>query len=498
MRILCSPRKRSARRRSLLTEALWTAALASPLVLGWSSAQADTAGVNPVAITIGTNVFNVTQSNSSIDSGAVAVPNGVFVNTTVLQDFINYCSTSTSVVNGVTVHGGTVLLPSAASAYITGTLTMRNDVNLEVATGATLQNSSSTATLITTSSSETNVEITGGGVLTDNATSTSGSDMLTLEHITNLLVNGVSIESAPHEHLVTESDNNVTINAITISDRVPTLSNTDGIDFSGNNFLIENSNIADGDDDIVAKPESVAMNTILIQNDVIGVGHGISVGGQTNAGLTNMTVNNITFNGTTNGLRLKAGQGEGGAVSNVSFSNIKMTNVTYPILINSWYNGGDNYGSQELSASELATPAAYNVTFNASNPGDPSVSVNESNNTSLYPFFDNITYTNITATGGSGQVAIIYGLNSTDTNPADPLRNIDTISFNNVSLSGAYGADIYYASNLNLSGLTAAATNGNAENLYGDQLVSVPEPTTAGLLGVFGVMALARRRRGSD
>src|SRR5439155_26691938 len=100
--------------------------------------------------------------------------------------------------------------------------------------------------------------------------------------------------------------------------------------------------------------------------------------------------------------------GGGGVVKNVSFSDITMTNVRYPIIINSWYNAADHYGSQELSPTSLHNPALFNV----SNPGDPPVNVDQQNNTAEYPFWDNISYTNITATGGLGEVAIIYGLNS--------------------------------------------------------------------------------------
>jgi hypothetical protein len=188
---------------------------------------------------------------------------------------------------------------------------------------------------------------------------------------------------------------------------------------------------------------------------------------------------------------LKAGVGQGGVVKNVSFSDITMTNVDYPIIINSWYDTGDHYGSQELSPTSLHNSALFNV----SNPGDPLVTVNQSNNAALYPFYDNITYSNITATGSTGNAAIIYGLNSTDANPADPARNIDGILFDKVSLSAAYGADIYYGSNLNLTGLSVSATNGNSKNLFGDAVV-VPEPGTCTMfvLGI-GVTLLRRRRQ---
>jgi hypothetical protein len=71
-------------------------------------------------------------------------------------------------------------------------------------------------------------------------------------------------------------------------------------------------------------------------------------------------------------------------------------------------------------------------------------------------------------------VAIIYGLNSIPASPSDPLRNIDNVSFHNVNLSGSWGAEIFYTSNLDLSGLSVTAANGNAINLFGNTLVPPP------------------------
>ena len=143
-----------------------------------------------------------------------------------------------------------------------------------------------------------------------------------------------------------------------VDERRRYLGNTDGIDYSGSHILIKNCNIDDGDDNIVAKPSSNHFcSDILIKDCTIGHGHGISVGGQTDAGLDGLTVKNCTFNGTDNGLRLKAGPalldgstfgGLGGVVKNVSFSDITMTNVKYPIIINSWY----------MTATNTATPNA--------------------------------------------------------------------------------------------------------------------------------------------
>ncbi len=422
MRILCSLSQRPARQRPLFNKMMLTAAgAAAPMLAYQAAAQAQ---FQPTLPTISPLDFNVTEANggvsgASIDGGATAGTGSSVNNTTVLQDFINYASTATTLVNGVTVTGGTVELPAAAAAYFTKTLTIDSDVNLEIDSGATLENSSNLTTLITTSGNISNVAITGGGILNNNAgNSTSNDNMLALSNITNLLVNGVTIENSAHEHLVPENCNNVTINAIKITDSNLTRSNTDGIDYAGTNFLIENSTIADGDDDIVAKPgENTGTDTfcsnILIQNDVITNGHGISIGGETVGGLNNMTVNNITFNSPTldavsNGIRLKAGRANGGMVTNVTYNDITMINVGTAIQISSWYvNGSDAWPSANgVSNAAAATNAAVNATT---------------------PIWKNITFSNITETNSASN-SVIYGV------PEAPVQNV---VFNNVSLDRA-------------------------------------------------------------
>ena len=402
----------------MLRTAAWTAA---PL-LAWNVA----AHADPVLPTISPLTFNVTEANggvggASIDGGATAVGNDSTDNTSVLQAFINYASTATTLVNGVTVTGGTVEIPASASAYLSKELTIDSDVNLDIVSGATLQNSAPSNTFITTNGATTNVAITGGGILNDNATSGSNNNMLALSNVTNLLVNDVTIESSSHEHLVPENCNNVTINAVTIKDQ-DVIGNDDGIDYSGSNFLIENCTIADDDDDIVAKPGSAGSagtfcSNILIQNIYITSGHGISIGGETVGGLNNMTVNNVTFNsvsatgGISNGIRLKAGRGNGGLVSNVSYNNITMIGVQTPIQISSWYdgtNGSDAWPKTSNGVSNAA--AASNATVN-----------------STTPMWENITFSNLTSSGSSSN-SVIYGL------PEAPVQNV---IFNGVTLDRA-------------------------------------------------------------
>jgi polygalacturonase len=408
----------------------------------------------------------------TIPAGTFTVPAATGVAATDTQNLTNTLSAAAT--NG----GGTVIVP--AGTYLCNNFSIPSSINLQLASGANIWNASPTSTLISIGSGH-DIEITGSGTIDGRATTTtSGNNLINIQSVTNLLVSGVTICDSSHFHFVPKNITNLTIDGVTINDTYTKsmnggayLANTDGIDYSGSHILIKNCNINDGDDDIVAKPQSVYCSDILITNCTIGDGHGISVGGQTNAGLDGLTVTHCTFTNTDNGLRLKAGPykldgavyntgaGLGGVVKNVSYSDITMTNVKYPIIINSWYVGSDKYGYSQRSPSALHTLTA---------PGETLHTVDQQNNaTALVPFYDNIRYTNITATGSPNNVAIIYGLDSqppTGNPNGDPLRNIDNVSFNNVHLSGSYGADIYYASRLDTSGLT-----GMTINQYGNSTV---------------------------
>jgi polygalacturonase len=410
----------------------------------------------------------------TIPAGTFTVPAATGVAAT---DTANLVATLTAAANSAN-GGGTVIVPSGT--YYCNNFTIPSNINLQLSSGANIYNNSPLTTLISIGSGH-DIAITGSGTIDGRATTTTGTgNLITISHVTNLLVSGVTICNSSKFHLVPADITNLTIDGVNINDTYTKsmnsgnyLSNTDGIDYSGNHILIKNCNIDDGDDNIVAKPQSYHCSDILITNCTIGHGHGISIGGQTNAGLEGMTVKNCTFNGTDNGLRMKAGPymldgavyltgGLGGLVKNVSFSDITMTNVATPIIINSWYVSGDRYGYSQRSPSAL-----YTLT----NPGETLHTVDQQNNsTAKVPFYDNIRYTNITATGATKNVAIIYGLDSQSVNADDPLRNIDNVSFNNVSLSGSYLADIYYTSRLDISGLTVNGVK-QTNNQYGNSIL---------------------------
>jgi len=361
------------------------------------------------------------------------------------------------------VKGGIVEIPAAAQPWLAGpylnssnatvTITLASNVDLQIDPGATLQavpessylgaGASSVSNFIT-ASNLTNFEITGSGTIDGNGagwwTAYNANNSIGRPRLINIsnssifLIQTVTLQNAGMFNLNFSNCSNVTANGITISDPA-TSPNTDGIDMAGSHYLIENCTISVGDDDISPKPQSVACSDMTVENCTIGAGHGISIGGETNAGLNGFYVNNITFTNTTNGIRLKADRTNGGVVQNVYYSNITMNGVEYPILIDSYYNGSNNL------------------------PSNPSTDPGQTYVAGQTPLWENIVFANMTSTdSASNSVAgVIYGL------PEAPVMNLD---FVNVQISAHTGMQINHARNIRFdSGSTVTASSGN--DLYG-------------------------------
>jgi polygalacturonase len=120
--------------------------------------------------------------------------------------------------------------------------------------------------------------------------------------------------------------------------------NTDGIDPSGRDMLIQNVTIDTGDDNIAIKSgqddpahPGAATANIVIRNCTFRHGHGLSIGSETNGGVQNVLAENITFDGTTTALRIKTSRGRGGTVKGVVYRNIRMANVGQAVLITAYY-----------------------------------------------------------------------------------------------------------------------------------------------------------------
>jgi polygalacturonase len=289
--------------------------------------------VNPALPVIPAAVFNVTTYG--------AVGDGVTDNTLAIQNTINACNAA---------GGGTVEIP--VGTFLSGPFTLTNSMNLQVDGLLQMQ------PLYTYPGGVTNAQtfiycdnvhdlaISGRGTIDGqgspwwvyNATNNTivRPMLMDLLNVNRLYIHDITFKNPPnHCSGVRDFSGNVTISNLTINTISPS-PNTDGIDYTATNGIIENSYISDGDDNLAIGSTGPVIG-LLITNCFFGYGHGVSVLGPT-APMSNMTVINCAFANTSNGIRWKCLTGSSAPVQNINYYNLTMTNVGLPIVIYCYYN----------------------------------------------------------------------------------------------------------------------------------------------------------------
>ncbi|ONI30434.1 hypothetical protein PRUPE_1G251200 [Prunus persica] len=154
----------------------------------------------------------------------------------------------------------------------------------------------------------------------------------------NVTVTGITIQNSPQCHLKFDNCAGVLVHDMSVSS--PGNSpNTDGIHLQNSKqVLIHTTNLACGDDCISIQ---TGCSDVYVHNVNCGPGHGISIGSlgrdNTKACVSNITVRDIIMHNTMNGVRVKTWQGGSGSVQGVLFSNIQVSEVQLPIVIDQFY-----------------------------------------------------------------------------------------------------------------------------------------------------------------
>ena len=402
------------------------------------------ADVVPWTIAINTNnVLTITNSPYN------AVGDGVATNTTAIQNAIN-AATLGGNTNGL--WGGVVRLP--VGIFLSGPLTLKNNVNLQVDPGGILRMLPFGAYPVTwftnggtniyfvnggdfiSGSSLTNIAITGPGAIDGQGlpwwpwANTNNADrpvMISLSGCNRELIQNITLSNSPMFHIaIGGSAGNTTVQGVIIrapsSGANPPSHNTDACDVKGTNILVRDCDISVGDDNFTCGGNT---SDILITNCTYGNGHGVSIGSYTSPYVSNMTVINCTFNNTDQGIRIKTDRDRGGFVHNINYYNLSMTNVMRAILIYCQYTN---------------TVSAYRAVDSIS-PG-VAASYPAAVITGTTPHFRDITISNLTATTQSQRAAgLIWGL------PESSISNVTLIKVN-VSSQKTFG--IYCAKNVRL------------------------------------------------
>ncbi|KAM0009140.1 putative endo-polygalacturonase [Helianthus debilis subsp. tardiflorus] len=154
----------------------------------------------------------------------------------------------------------------------------------------------------------------------------------------DIVVRDITIKNSPQVHLKFDNSQGVKVNNVTVL--APGNSpNTDGIHLQNTRDVeIMHSNIETGDDCVSIQ---TGCSNVHIHHINCGPGHGISIGGlgkdKSIACVSDIVVENSNIQDTLYGVRIKTWQGGLGLVKNITFSNIQVANVNFPIVINQYY-----------------------------------------------------------------------------------------------------------------------------------------------------------------
>lgn len=170
--------------------------------------------------------------------------------------------------------------------------------------------------------------------------------MINFQRSTNVTLSGFTIHNAPMVHILIGRTTGASVSQVTIitptADRASSAfpSNSDGLDISGSSDIrVDGVDFSDGDDNVALKAGSNGpVTNVTVTNSVFRLGHGLSIGSETNSGVTNLTASNITFTGTDNGLRIKSDASRGGLVDQIRYSRVCMGGVKNPIVIDPYYS----------------------------------------------------------------------------------------------------------------------------------------------------------------
>ncbi|KQK17684.1 exopolygalacturonase [Brachypodium distachyon] len=163
---------------------------------------------------------------------------------------------------------------------------------------------------------------------------------LVLDFCNNTLIEGITLLNSKFFHLNIYECRGITVKDVTITSPGDS-PNTDGIHMGdASNITITDTKIGTGDDCISIGPGTSGVN---ISGVNCGPGHGISVGSlgryKDEKDVTDITVKNCVLNKSTNGVRIKSYEDAKSPLvaSKLTYENIKMMDVGYPIIIDQKY-----------------------------------------------------------------------------------------------------------------------------------------------------------------
>ncbi|KAF7896361.1 hypothetical protein EAF00_006375 [Botryotinia globosa] len=174
-----------------------------------------------------------------------------------------------------------------------------------------------------------------------------------VKDVVNGVISNLNIQNWPTHCFDITGTHGLTVSGLTLDNSAgdapnsksgskPAAHNSDGFDISGSDSVTLRNCVVKNQDDCVAVTSG---SNILVTGMTCSGGHGLSVGSV--GGKSNNTVSGVTFSDSSitnsqNGCRIKSNAKTTGTIENVTYSNIKMSNISdYGIDVQQDYlNGG--------------------------------------------------------------------------------------------------------------------------------------------------------------
>lgn len=345
--------------------------------------------------------------------------------------------------------GGKLILPPGD--YVSGPLRLASRLDLYLSAGAVLKllpreqdypADASRYTSLLSASGATDLRIGGPGKIDGQGEAwwrayrakeltLRRPQLILLDHCERIELSGFTSINPPNTHVALRLCREVTIRDITL-DAPDDSPNTDGLNLSGRNYLIERCRISTGDDNIVVLTHSAkdwappVCENFVIRDCALGFGHGLSIGSYTGGGIRGLLAERITFDATSSGIRLKAARDRGGLVEDLTYRDITMRGVKNPVFISSYY-------PKEPKHPELDVKDSHPVTEKT-------------------PRWNNILIENLRVTDSENSL-VLWGV------PEFPLGEI---TLRDATFSTKRGAKLYHAPRVTLDRVSVTPESGPA------------------------------------
>ncbi|KAJ5087988.1 polygalacturonase [Penicillium angulare] len=183
--------------------------------------------------------------------------------------------------------------------------------------------------------------------------------------LTDSTITNLYIENTPVQAVSINGCDGLTITDMTINNEAGDSEgghNTDGFDIGDSTSVVITGAEVYNQDDCVAINSGT---DITFENGVCSGGHGLSIGSV--GGRSDNTVDTVTFKNnevksSTNGIRIKATEGDTGTIKGVTYTEITLSDISdYGILIEQNYDGGDLDGGTPTSGIPITDLTISNI-----------------------------------------------------------------------------------------------------------------------------------------